>query len=230
MHTTTDITANRTPSGVSRAGAVLLIGAPLLMALARVLLVPFDDQDWDKTMTDMAAHQGRSDVGWVLAIAASGLLATTAALLAHRLQLAGRAKTAWFAIAATAIGWAGCAAIGSGGLLLSAAADAPDRAAQVQLMEDFNDGSAGYVFLLCLIAVVGYIVLAVGLARAKVVSKGAAVLIGLGGGATLLTMPGPLAPLLVAAALVLAAGHALALRSLRVEADPAPAERRGGTS
>jgi hypothetical protein len=163
----------------------------------------------------MAAHQGRSDFGWVLAIAASGLLALTAVMLANRLLLARRTKAAGFVAVTTAVGWAGCAAIGGGSLLLSAAANSPERAAQVEIMKDFNDGTAtGIVFLLSLLAAVGYVVLAVGLARAGLTSKGAAVLIGLGGATTLVTMPGPLTPLLVATAVVLAAGHALALRSL----------------
>jgi hypothetical protein len=222
--TTTELRTNHDAStGVGRAGRVLLIAAPLVMALGRALLVPLDDQEWDQTMSDMAAHQGRSDSGWLLAIASSGLLALCAAILAHRLQLARRTRSAVFVVVSTALGWAGCAAIGGGSLLLSAAADAPDRAAQVQILEDFNDGaSTGVVFLLALTAAIGYVVLAVGLARANLVSKGAAVLIGLGGATTIATMPGPLTPLLVATALVLAAGHGLALRSLGRATPAAP--------
>ena len=201
------------PTGVGRTGAVLLILAPLVMALGRVLLVPFDDQAWDKTLSNMAAHQGRSDFGWILAVVASGLLATTAAILANQLR-GRRARTATFAVIATAVGWSGTAGIAVGGLFMSSMAKAPDRAAQVQILKDFNDGNSAFVFLLCAIAAIGYVALAIGLARSKVTSKGAAILIGLGGATTLLTMPGPLTPLLVATALVLAAGHSLAVRSL----------------
>ncbi len=211
--TTTALRPAETPTGIGRTAMALLIGAPLVMALGRALLVPFDDQDWEGTLTDMAAHQGRSDFGWILAVAASGLLATAAAILARRL-LAHRTKSATFAVIATALGWAGCAGIATGGLLMSEMAKATDRAAQVQILKNFNDGNSAFIFLLCLIGAIGYVVLAVGLARAKVTSKGAAVLIGLGGASTLLTMPGPLTPLLVATAVVLAAGNGLALRSL----------------
>jgi hypothetical protein len=193
--------------------SLLLIAAPLIMALARVLLVPFDDQEWDSTLTKMAAHQARSDTGWLLAIMASGLLATSAATLSYRLNSAGRTKSATFALVTTAVGWAGCAAIGLGGIYMSVAAHAPDRAGQVQVLKDFNDGNSGYVFLMCAIAAVGYIVLAIGLGRSRAISVGAAVLIAIGGVATLLTMAGPVKPLLVSSALALAAGHALALRS-----------------
>ena len=209
-HLPTAGTAERLTRGV----VVLLIGAPLLMAVARVLLVPFDDQDWDGVLTSMANHQGRSDAGWLMAMAASGLLAVTAVILARRLGDAGRTRAAMFATVTTAIGWAACAAICLGGLYLSVAATAPDRDVQVQLQKDFNSGaSSGFVFLMALVGVIGYAVLAFGLARARVITKGAAVLIGLGGAGTIATMAGPLTPLLVLTALLLAAGHALTVRS-----------------
>ncbi len=199
---------------LTRGVVVLLIGAPLLMAVGRVLLVPFDDEDWDAVLTSMANHQGRSDAGWLIAMAASGLLAVTAVILAHRLGVTGRTRAAMFATVTTAIGWASCAAVCLGGLYLSAAATAPDRAVQVQLQKDFNSGaSIGFVFLMALLGVIGYAVLAFGLARAHVTSRGAAVLIAIGGAGTIITMAGPLTPLLVLTALLLAAGHALTVRS-----------------
>ena len=79
-------------SNVTRPAVILLVAAPLLMALARVLLVPFDDQKWDQVLNQMAAHQGRSDTGWILALAASGLLAATALMLARRLSLTGKTE------------------------------------------------------------------------------------------------------------------------------------------
>ncbi len=135
---------------------------------ARVLLVPFDDEDWDAVLTSMANHQGRSDAGWLIAMAASGLLAVTAVILAHRLGVTGRTRAAMFATVTTAIGWASCAAICLGGLYLSVAATVPDRAVQVQLQKDFNSGaSTGFVFLMALLGVIGYLVLAFGLARGR---------------------------------------------------------------
>lgn len=207
------MTVHHSQEGFTRSAAVLLIGAPLLMALGRVLLVPFDDQNWNKVLNQMAAHQGRSDTGWLLAMAASGLLATTATVLARQLRLAGRGRAAAFVVVSTALGWAGSAAMAAGGLSMSVAAKAPDRAVQIQVLKDFNSGHSAFIFLACVVAAVGYVVLAVGLARAGVTSKGAAVLVGLGGASTLLTMPGPLTPLLVLTAVLLAAGHALVLRS-----------------
>lgn len=203
-----------TRSGVGPIGSALLVLAPLLMALARVLLVPLDSDDWNRTLTEMAAHQSRSDLGWLLAIPASGLLGITAAVLGGQLYHQ-RARTATFVIVSTAIGWAATAGVAAQAHLMSEMSKTTDRDAQVRILAEFNDNaSTGLVFLLAVIAAVGYIALAVGLARTGLTSKGAALLIGLGGATTLLTMAGPVTPLLVATALVLASGHGLALRSL----------------
>ena len=192
---------------------VVLIGAPLLMAAGRALLVPLDDQEYDKTMSAMLAHETRSNTGWLLALAACGLLSVTAFLLARRVAEAGRRRAAWFATITTAMGWAVTACVCVAGLYMTVAAKAPDRAVQVQLQKDFNSSAAmGVMFLLAIGAMVGYIVLAVALAKASIVSKGAAVLIGLGGVSTIITMGGPVTLLLVLTALLLAAGHALAVR------------------
>ena len=194
----------------------LLVGAPLLMAIGRVLLVPLDDQDWDGVMTSMDAHRARSDSGWILALAASGLLSVTAVILANRLRNAGWARTAMFTTVTTALGWAATAATCFAGIYLSVAATATDRAEQVLLQESFEEAAAlGVVFLMAVLAAVGYIVLAVGLARSGTTTKGTSILIAIGGAATLLTMGGPLTPLLVLAALLLTAGHALAARDDR---------------
>lgn len=195
---------------------VLLVGAPLLMAIGRGLLVPLDDQDWDGVMTSMAANQARSDAGWLIALAATGLLTVTAVLLANRLRDTGRIRMAMFATVATAFGWAASAALCASGLFLSVAAGAPDRAAQVQVQEEFvAAASSGVGFVMVVLGAIGYIVLAVGLARSGLVSKGAAVLMAVGGAATLITTPGPVTPLLVLAALLLTAGHGLAVRTER---------------
>jgi len=197
---------------------VLLIGAPLLMAVARVLLVPLDDQDWGGTMDRMAAHTARSDLGWFLAMAASGLLAITGVLLSQRVHAAGRVRAATVSMITISLGWAACAAICVSGLLLGVIAKAADRPVQIQIQKDFNSNAAGLPFLLCGLAAIGYVVLGVALARSGRATKGAAILVALGGAATLLTMPGPLTPLLVLTALLLAAGHVLTLRADAVDA------------
>lgn len=217
----TTLTTSRRPaeetSDVSAATRAFLIGAPLAMAIGRVLLVPLDDQNWDSVLTSMANHRGRSDAGWLLALAASGLLGATAVMLAQRLSVTGRTRAAWFAGITAAMGWACTAAVCAGSLFMAEMANAPDRAVQIQLLKDFNHSlTMGVMFLLTLLAGAGYVVLAVGLARSGLVTKGAAVLVGLGGLTTLVTMAGPVTVLLVLTALLLAVGHALASRSTAV--------------
>jgi hypothetical protein len=203
--------------GLAPTVVALLIGGPLLMMVGRLLLVPFNDQGWDKVLTEAAAHQNRSDAGWLIAMAASGLIGASAIFLAKLLREAGRSKAAAIVTVTTALGWAGSAGMCSAGLLFSYQGLAPDRAAQIQLLKDINAGHTAFIFLLCVIAAIGYIVLAVGLALGGVVSKGVAALVGLGGVGTLLTTPGPAKPLLVAAALVLLIGQALVVRSVGIE-------------
>lgn len=197
---------------------ILLIGAPLLMALGRVFLVPIDDDHLVTTMADAGTHQARSDFGWVLAIIASGLLSACATGLARTLRRSGRPGAAGFALVTTAVGWAGCAAICLGGLVLSEAAEATDRAAMAAFVTDFNEGAIGWAFLLSAIGAVGYVVLAISLGRSKAVSKTAATLLGIGGATTLVTMGGPLTVVLATTAILLAVGQGLASRSLGVAA------------
>lgn len=192
----------------------LLIAAPALMVVARLLLVPFDDQDWDKVLTDAAANQGRSSLGWLLSMAACGLLTVGAVGLARVAAAAGRTRAAAIATVTIALGWAGASAISAAGLLFSYQGQSPDRASQIDVLTKGNAGHTAFIFLMCVIGAIGYIVLAVALRRAGAASKVAASLLALGGLTTLLTTPGPARPLLVAAALLLLAGQSLVVRAL----------------
>lgn len=196
---------------------VLILG-PVLMLVGRVLAVPYDDQDWDGVLTQAAEHQMRSDTGWLLALAACGLLSSSAGALAQVLTDVGRGSSAAIARITTSLGWAGAAGISVAGLIFSVMGSARDRAGQVQVLRELNAGSTQYVFLLCVVAAVGYAVLAVGLKRAGVLSRTGAVLLGLGGAGTLLCVPGPVAALAGAFALLLLSGHVLAIRGTGVAA------------
>ena len=191
---------------------VLLVVGPGLMAAARLLLVPIDDDDLGQSMRDMAAAHVRSDAGWLLAMASCSLLLLAGVALARRLAGAGRVRTAVVSVVLTSLGWTGCAALCLAGVVMSAAGRGPDFAAQLAVQEKLNEGSTAFVFLMVLAGCVGYVVLSVGLARAGQVSKGAAALLGIGGAGTLITMGGPIKALLVLAALLLLAGHLLSQR------------------
>lgn len=191
----------------------LLVGAPLLMLLGRVLAVPLNDQDWEGVLTQAAAHQGRSDTGWLMSLAACGLLGAGAAALVQLLRHAGRSTAAAVAGVTTALGWAGASAICTAGLVFSVLGKAEGRAQQVQVLRDLNAGSTQYVFLLCVLGAAGYAVLSVGLARAGVLARGSATALGLGGAGSLLVLPGPVPAMAVVFALLLLAGHVSAVRA-----------------
>src|SRR4029450_4076928 len=68
------IRMNRTATPVlSRTTSALLVIAPVLMGVGGALSVRFDDQDWNGTLTGMAEHHARADVGGVLRLVGCAL-------------------------------------------------------------------------------------------------------------------------------------------------------------
>ena len=206
---------NRTATPVlSRTTSALLVIAPVLMGVGGALSVRFDDQDWNGTLTGMAEHHARSDVGWLLMLLSSALLIPAALGLTDLIR-ASRPRTANTVGITSVLGWVGSAAICAGGLFMGAMAQSPDRAEQVQVMRDFNSGRSNFVFLMCVVGALGFVALAVALARSHAVPLGAAILVGLGGAGILLVVAGPVKALLLLGALLLLAGHGWILASLR---------------
>lgn len=218
---TAPVTAIGAPTGArsyGRLATTLLVGGPALLAVGRLLLVPLDTDSvagWTDTLQAMAAHQTRSDTGWLLAILATGLLGYTAVVLAQRLMAAGRARSGVFCLLALAAGWAACAADGGTALIASGMARSGDITAQAAILQSYTSGvlKPGVIFLAEAAGAIGYITLAVAAARARVMSRVAAVVLALGGAATVLTTGGPLTPVLVTAAVLLGLGHVLAIRT-----------------
>ena len=126
LHETSEV--GDQPEASSPLPRAVFFAGPAVLVVARLLLEPLGDADWDRTLTDVASHRARSDAGWLLAILGCGLMSL---------------------------------------------------------------GSGSYMRL-----------------------------IGLGGVSTLVTMPGPVRSVLVAASVLLAVGHWLALRP-RVSPSPA---------
>jgi hypothetical protein len=191
---------------LTRLESALLIAAPIVMLAGGLLVVRYDDQDWAGVLAGMAAHPVRSDVGWLLMLLGAALAIPPTIALARLVQ-ADRPKLAAVGAVTTTIGWASVPAYCMGAIMMNAMAQAPDRAAQVQVLTDFNSGRGNVVFLMSAIGSVGYIVLAVGLARSHSVRTASAVLIGLGGASTFLVMPGPIRALLLLATTLLLAGQ-----------------------
>lgn len=192
---------------------VLLVAAPVVLGLGRVLLVPFDDQGWGQMLTDMANNPTRNALGWSLALFAAGLLTATGLALVR--LVSDRPRLTVPATIGVVTGWAGTAAIASGGLLMGDMAKSPAREAMVDVLTGFNEGNGNTVFFMVLAGVVGNILLAVALARGGVASKGTAILIGAGAVISLVGAPGPVAPVAITGAALLLAGHVQLLRGLR---------------
>lgn len=197
-------------ANLSRTEIALLATAPVVLALGRLILVPFDDQEWNRMLSDMAANHSRNAVGWSLALIAAALL--TAAGLALVRLVPDRPRLTVPALIGVTLGWAGTAAVASGGLVMGDMANSPDREAMVAVLTNFNEGNGNTIFFVVLAGVVGNILLAVALARSGIVSRGTAVLLGLGAVLSLVGAPGPFKPFAVTGALLLIGAHLLIIR------------------
>lgn len=209
---TTPITTRGHGSRLSRHEAVLLATAPVILALGRLTLVPFDDQEWDRMLSNMAADHARNAVGWSLTLVAAALL-TIAGVVLVRL-VPDRPRLTVPALVGVALGWVGTAAIASGGLVMGDMADSPERAAMVTTLTNFNEGNGNTVFFLVLAGVIGNILLAIALARGGIASRGTAVLLGLGAVVSLVGAPGPVKAVAVTGAVLVFAAHLLIIRRL----------------
>ncbi|MEO6652994.1 MAG: hypothetical protein ABIP17_10090 [Ilumatobacteraceae bacterium] len=196
----------------SRHDLVVLAIAPLVLAVGRLILVPYDDQEWDRVLTDMAANHSRNAIGWALTLIAAALL--SAAGLALVRLLPHRSRLVLPAAIGVVLGWTGTAGIATGGLIMGDMANVPERTAMVAVLTNFNEGNGNTIFFLVLAGVLGNILLAIALARGAIVSKGVAVLLGLSAVVSLVGSPGPVKAIAVTGAVMLIGAHFLILRSL----------------
>ena len=198
--------------GLRRTEIIILLAAPVLLLSGRALLVPYDDQRWSDMLTTMADHPTRNAIGWVLALVATALLGVGGLGLAR--LVADRPLLAIPATVGVALGWAGAAAIASGGLVMGDMAKSPQRASMINVLEGFNEGNGNTLFSLVLAGVLGNVLLAVALARTGLASRGAATLVAVGASGSLIAAPGPARPVAMVAALLLLGGHALVVRGM----------------
>jgi hypothetical protein len=205
-HETPEVAHEPDPS--SRSARAVFLAGPAVLVVGRLLLEPLGDADWDRTLTDAASHRGRSDTGWLLAILGCGLMALGSGSYVRLIARRGRSVSAAVLSLLVPLGWVACGAICVAGLAMSASAVRPERATMIAWQESMNSSaSVAVLFAFTALAGLGYLWLAVELVRRTAVGTSAAVLIGLGGLSTLVTMPGPVKPVLVAASVLLAAGH-----------------------
>lgn len=201
-----------------RTEVVLLLAAPVVLALGRLVLVPFDDQQWNSMLGEMAVNHSRNTVGWSLALIAAALLTVTGLALVRLIP--GRPRLTAPALIGVALGWVGTAAVASGGLVMGDMATSPERAAMVSVLMNFNEGTGNTIFFMILAGVIGNILLAIALARGSICSRATAVLLGLGAFASLVGAPGPFKPIAVTGAVLLLCAHLLILRSVAQRGTP----------
>ncbi len=206
----TPVSAPVSTPHVPRYDVALLAAAPIVLALGRLVLVPFHDQDWNGMLTDMAAHHFRNALGWSLTLMAAALLTITGISLVR--MVPNRPRLTVPALIGVTLGWVGTAAIASGGLVMGNMADSPDRDAMVQVLTNFNEGNGNTIFFFVLAGVIGNILLAVALARGQIIARGTAVLFGLGAVVSLVAAPGPVKAIAVTGAVMLTIAHFMIIR------------------
>jgi hypothetical protein len=202
---------NRT---LTRLESVLLVAGPVALLVGGLLLVRFQDQDWPSVLAAMAAHPDRSNTGWLLLALGAALVVPPTLALARSLQ-ASRPRAAAAATVLTVLGWASVPGHAVAGVMMAAMSQAPDRTAQADVLIRYNSGATDFLYLAAALGAIGYVVLAVGLTRSRIVPVAAAVLIALGGAATFLVVPGPVRSLLLLAVAMLLAGHLWILLATR---------------
>lgn len=183
-----------------------VVAAPIAAVVARLLWVPFDEEDSGRYLTELARSPVRADAGAFLMILSALLLIPAAfalaAIVKDRAPRMGQVATGMIAA-----GVIGMSILSSLGLVAGTMAADPDQAAMVRLWDSFFNGSKGeLLFLPVLVGVFGFMVLAIGLYRSGDVPRAAAVLTGVGGAALLFTTGGPGRGLLVTAAVLALAG------------------------
>ena len=183
---------------MSATARACLIGAPLVLVVARFLLVPYWDEE-EVYVSQVAENPGRSDLGASLVIVGALMLIPAALTLARlvatrspRLSLAGATLVT--------IGCVGAACISMAALVAGQMVRLGDDEASIALWDRVWNTHKLWPIMTVHLGAIGFIVIAVGLYRSRVVPRGAAILVGIGGTTMMTTSAGPIRPLLIAAA------------------------------
>jgi hypothetical protein len=212
MTTETMIAEPRTRTArITAVQAGFLFAAPLVAIAARSLLTPWYQTDSDqpdnvRILDEIVGATVRNDVGAVLTLL-SGILFACAALVIGGLV---RSRRPWLGVVGQAmafVGAFGLAELADQQAVFVQLARSDDRTAMIDLLEQVAKAPQSNVsFLLIVLGAVGWMLLGVGLYRGRRVPRAAAVLVGIGGAAVLLTAPGPAAVFILGGAVVATAG------------------------
>lgn len=197
---------------------LVLLAAPTVAFIARVLLVPLyqrDDDTIDTTryFTEVAASFVTNQTGAALTLVYASLYGAAALAIAH-LARAGAARLATVGGVFAAFGAFGLATFsGELSTIGQAAKFDKDRAVMISLLE--RAAAQGVSYPVIVIGALGWVLLGIALYRSRAVPRASAVLTGLGGAAVMLTTPGPLVSFVAGSAVVSFAGLAWVTAAVR---------------
>lgn len=210
-----------TARGIGLCEPAVLVAAPAVAVVARLLTTPWYQDDADQPdsarfLADIADAPVRNDVGMLLSVVAALLFAGAAVAVGLRVrERMPRLGTAGMLMAVA--GGFGLAMFSDMLLLAAQAADVEDeRPAMAELFDQAYSAPLGnFFYLLLIIGAVGWVLLSIGLYRKRIGSRAAAVVAALGGAAVMLTAPGPLTSFIAGAAVVSLIGLSWLALSLR---------------
>ena len=196
---------------MSTLAKVGLIAGPLVVLVARFVLVPYWDEA-DVYIREVADHPGRSDLGASLVVVGAMLLVGGVLELA-RLVAVEHPRLAVTGAILGVIGCVGMACVAMAALVAGQMVRLGDTDASIALWDRLWNSDKLWPIMTVHLGALGFIVLAVGLFRAGAVPRAASVLVGLGGAMTMTTAAGPIRPLLITAAAIALVGFAWVARA-----------------
>jgi Domain of unknown function (DUF4386) len=214
-------------SRLSTTGAAVLLLAPLLALVARVLATPWyqdeaDQPDTARYLDELAESATRNEIGsglaFVGAIAFVGVALVLADLVRSRMP-----RLAMIGGGLVVVGAFGLATVSVQSLTATQIATMDDREALLPMLDAlFRDPELGWYFIAMVLGAVGAVLLAIAMYRSRVVPRAAAVITGLGIAAVMLTAPGPLRSFVAGSAVIATIGLGwvvVACRSRRTAQD-----------
>lgn len=198
--------------GLTWPQAVVLVAAPAVAVVARLLTTPWyqDDNQPDdaRVLTEIADAVGRNQVGSALALL-SGVLFAVAAMVVARVVHARSPRVAWAGMVLAGFGAFGLALFSAFAATYTVIAEHDDREAMLELMAQFTDSPiSGVSYLVLILGALGWLILGYGLFRSSETPRAAAVLSALGGAGVMLTTPGPLMSFIAGSAVLCLLGFA----------------------
>jgi len=191
---------------------VSLVAAPVVLLIARTLNVPWPGDSGPEKVGKYVQHVAdapdRSDLGAAL------VLLGALVLLPGVLYLGGVARSRMprlgaVATALTVTGCVGIAVVGAISVVDGQIVRHSPPSAAVAVISQYSSNIPA-IDALVLVGALGFVLLAIALFRSRPVPRVSAVLIGLGGAATVFTSEGPIRALLLLAVAVLLAGQSWA--------------------